>query len=53
MTVHVVNASPSPTPSQPATILGLNPTIFYAVIGGIIVLLGIVGAGLVLRSRKQ
>ena len=53
MTVHVVNASPSPTPSQPANILGLNPTIFYAVIGGIIVLLGIVGAGLVLRSRKQ
>jgi len=52
--VHVVSTSPAPTPSvrSPATILGLNPTIFYGAVIGIVVLLAVFGAILVLRRKK-
>jgi len=52
--VHVVSTSPAPTPSvrPPATILGLNPTIFYGAVIGIVLLLAVVGAILVLRRKK-
>ena len=52
--VHVVSTSPAPTPSvrSPATILGLNPTIFYVAVTGTVVLLAVVGAILVLRRKK-
>ena len=54
ITVHVVSTSPAPTPSvrSPATILGLNPTIFYGAVIGIVLLLAVVGAILVLRRKK-
>ena len=54
ITVHVVSTSPAPTPSvrSPATILGLNPTIFYGAVIEIVLLLAVVGTILVLRRKK-
>jgi hypothetical protein len=52
VTVTVVNTSPSSAPTQPVTILGFEPAIFYAIVGGIIVLLAVVSAGVFLRSRN-
>jgi hypothetical protein len=43
----------SPENAATPNILGLDPTIFYATIGEIIVLLAIVGAGVVLGRRKH
>jgi len=39
-------------PSQVSNIFGLDPTTFYAILGGIIALVVIVGAALGLRRRK-
>jgi len=40
-------------PTQVANIFGLDPTTFYAILGGIIALIVIVGAAFGLRRRKR
>ncbi|HEV2119167.1 MAG TPA: hypothetical protein VGS11_03525 [Candidatus Bathyarchaeia archaeon] len=47
-----VTAAPSQTPPAPATILGLAPTIFFAIIAVILAIAG-TGGHLILRSRSQ
>jgi hypothetical protein len=44
---------PSRTPSAPATIFGLAPTIFYVIIGVIILAIAGTGAYLVLRPKPK
>jgi len=51
-TTITIAAAPSETPSAPATILGLDPTVFYAIIGIAIVVVA-AAAYLGLRSRSQ
>jgi hypothetical protein len=43
--------APNPAPNAPS-ILGLDPTLFYAAVGGVIVLVAIIGAAVGLRRRK-
>jgi len=47
-----IAAAPSQTPSAPATILGLDPTVFYAIIGIVIIVVA-AATYLGLRSRSQ
>lgn len=51
-TTITIAAAPSQTPSAPATILGLDPTVFYAIIGIVIVVVA-AATYLGLRSRSQ
>jgi hypothetical protein len=51
-TTITIAAAPSQTPTAPSTILGLDPTMFYAIIGIVIVVLAAV-AYLGLRSRSK
>jgi hypothetical protein len=47
-----VNAAVQPTSPAP-TILGLDPTLFYAIIGGVIAIVVIGGAVVLMRSKKS
>jgi hypothetical protein len=52
-TTMTITAAPSQTPSAPATILGLDPTLFYALIGAIIALLVIGGVTVLMRRNRR
>lgn len=51
-TTITIAAAPSQTPSSPATILGLDPTLFYGIIGIVVVVIA-TAAYLGFRSRSK
>ena len=52
-TTIIMTASPSNTPSAPANIFRLAPTVFYAIVGGVMIMIGATGGFLFLRSRSE
>jgi hypothetical protein len=51
-TITINVAAASPVAPAPANILGLDPTIFYSIVGAIVAVV-IIGAVLVLRKPKS
>lgn len=52
-TTITMTATPSKTPSAPANIFRLAPAVFYAIVGGVIIMIVTTGGFLFLRSRSE
>ncbi len=52
-TTITLTAAPSKTPSAPANIFRLAPAVFYAIVGGVMIMIVATGSLLFLRSRSE